>query len=68
MKVEKVEWDTLFLRIPMAEGEVNGKRFVLSMLADASGVLLEFQAERFLIKTIDIVEEILKQVENLASI
>jgi len=61
MKIEKVESDTWFSRVPMAEGEINGERFVLSLLADASALLLEFPYARYLIKTTDIIEEALKE-------
>jgi hypothetical protein len=57
MKIDKVtECDKG--RIPLAVGDVNGRKFVLSIFVDGSGCILEFENDKYILRT----EEILKQI------
>jgi len=59
MKLEN--FDGQGLRIPLARGEVNNREFVLSILADGCGIVLEFEeGEAYLLPTQEIVAEVLK--------
>lgn len=61
MKVEKFK-AVDELRIKIAEGETDGKPFVVSVLATGGkmGVLIEFDDESYLAPTEEIVKEIIK--------
>ena len=58
MKIDKVtECDKG--RLPLAVGDVNGRKFVLSIFVDGSGCILEFdETKKYILRT----EEILKQI------
>jgi len=62
MKIEKV--NGLFLRVKLADGTLGKDEFVVSMLTDGSGILLEFDSEKYLLRTEEIVKEILKKARK----
>lgn len=45
-------------RIPLAQGEADGKQFTLSIFLDGTGCILEFKDIKYILRT----EEILKQI------
>jgi|GEM_PF-2918570 len=59
MKIRKVENN--FLRAKIADGFVSGESFVVSVLTDGSGILIEFDDEKYLLETSEIVKEIIKR-------
>lgn len=59
MKIEKVE--TVGVRIKMADGSAGEEDFVLSLLADGSGVVVEFENEKYLISTEEIIKEVVRR-------
>jgi len=60
MKIEKVE-DGLFIRIKLADGSLGEENFVVSILSNGNGVLVEFDNEKYLVPTEEIVKEVLKE-------
>ncbi len=62
MRVSKFE-DKGQFRVPMARGESsNGEIFVMSLLTDGSGIVLEFSGEEaYLLTTQALVAEILQE-------
>lgn len=61
MKIEKFDSKKEIGRVPMARGEgSNGEKFVMSILVDGSGVVLEFKAdEAYFLSTPELVKELL---------
>jgi len=61
MKIKKVNL-TDQLRIRIADGETDGKPFVVGVLAsgDEMGVVVEFDDETYLAPTEEIIKEIIK--------
>lgn len=61
MKIEKFDGRDV-LRIPMARGEgSNGEVFVMSLLTDGTGLVLEFKDdESYFLSTQELVAEILR--------
>ena len=52
-------------RIPLAQGDVNGRQFSVCIFTDGTGCILEFNdGAKYLIETIDIVNEILNEVKR----
>jgi hypothetical protein len=66
MRIEKFDSKKEVLRIPLARGEgTNGEVFVMSVLTDGTGVVLEFQDdEAYFLPTQELVMEILKERER----
>jgi len=62
MKLE--DFDGQGLRIPLAVGEANNQRFVLSILADGRGIVIEFDNKAYLLPTQEIVAEVLRQLKR----
>lgn len=59
MKINKVtECDKV--RIPLGEGDVDGRKFTVSIFIDGTGCILEFDDKKYILKTEEIVAEILK--------
>ena len=59
MKIEKVS-NKLFLRIKLAEGSLGEEKFSVSMLANGNGVLVEFDSDKYLVPTEEIVKEVMR--------
>jgi len=65
MKLEN--FDGQGLRIPLARGDVNGQVFILSILIDGRGIVLEFEEEEaYLLPTQEIVAEVLKRIKEIS--
>jgi len=58
--VKLESFDGQGLRIPLARGEINNQVFVLSILTDGRGIVLEFDDKAYLLPTQEIVAEVLK--------
>ena len=64
MQIEKVDKCDKY-RIPLAQGEVDGRKFAMSIFTDGTGCILEFDGgKKYLLKTEEIVAEILKEEKN----
>ena len=63
MKIEKFDSEKGVGRVPLARGDSDGgEKFVLSVLADGSGIVLEFETdEAYFLPTQELVMELLKQ-------
>jgi len=63
MKIEKFDSKTEAGRVPLAEGESsNGEKFIMSVLADGSGIVLELERdEAYFLPTQELVLELLRQ-------
>lgn len=48
-------------RIKIAEGTVDEEPFAVSVLVDASGVVIEFDNEHYFVPTEEIVKEVIKE-------
>jgi len=61
MKIKKFNSKKKVGRVPLARGDSsNGDKFVLSVLVDGSGVVLEFEDdEAYLLSTKELVKEVL---------
>lgn len=61
MKIKKFNSKKKVDRVPLARGDSsNGDKFVLSVLVDGSGVVLEFEDdEAYLLSTKELVKEVL---------
>ena len=64
MKIEKFDSKKEVGRVPLAYGG-NGEKFVLSVLADGSGIVLEFEDdEAYFLPTQELVVELLSKREK----
>lgn len=63
MKIDKFDSSKKLIRVPMARGEGgNGEVFVLSLIVDGTGLVIEFNDdEAYFLSTQEIVAEILRQ-------
>ncbi len=63
MRIEKFDSTKEVLRIPLARGEgTNGEIFVMSVLTDGTGIVLEFQDdEAYFLSTQELVRVILEE-------
>lgn len=61
MKIEKFDSKRDIGRVPLAHGEgSNGEKFVMSVLVDGSGIVLEFETdEAYLLSIKELVKELL---------
>lgn len=66
MKIKKFNSKKKVGRIPLARGDSsNGEKFVLSVLVDGSGVVLEFEDdEAYFLSTKELVREVLSGRKN----
>lgn len=63
MKIEKFDSRKEVGRVPLARGD-NGEKFVMSVLADGSGIVLEFEHnEAYFLATQELVAELLNRRE-----
>lgn len=62
MKIEKFDSKKKVGRVPLARGDNdNGEKFIMSVLADGSGIVLEFEHdEAYFLPTQELVAELLK--------
>ena len=60
MKVERLKDGRLFLRIKIAEGELGDESFVVSMISNGSGVVIEFDDAKYIVSIEDIVKEVMR--------
>ncbi len=62
MKIEKFDSSTSIGRVPLASGGSNsGEKFVMSVLADGSGIVIEFEDdEAYILSTQELVKELLR--------
>ncbi len=60
MNIVRFNSDTDIGRVPLARGDDgNELRFVISILVDGSGVVMEFEDGAYLLSTGELIEEIL---------
>jgi len=62
MKLEKFDSKDVTGRVPLVRGDsTNGEKFVLSVLSDGTGIVMEFEHEEaYLLKIDELVLELLK--------
>lgn len=61
MNIHKVEKSNP-LRIKVADGSVGDEQFVVSLIVDSTGILIEFDNdEQYLVPTEEIIKEVLKK-------
>lgn len=58
MKIQKV--DGAFLRLKLADGSIGKENFTVSMIANGSGILIEFDDAKYLVSTEEIVKEVMR--------
>jgi len=62
MKIKKFDSKTTVGRVPMMGGDSDGEKFIISVLVDGSGLVLEFEGEEaYLLPTQELIVEILSQ-------
>ena len=63
MKIEKFDSKKEVGRVPLARGDSsNGEKFIMSVLADGSGIVLEFEDdEAYFLSTQELIAELLRQ-------
>ena len=64
MKLAKIETCKI-ARIPLGTGSIDNKSFVISILVDASGVLIEIGDDKYLLSTEEILLEVVKELDKL---
>jgi len=66
MKLEKFDSTSTTGRVPLVRGDsTNGETFVVSVLSDGTGIVMEFEDEEaYLLKIDELILELLKGREN----
>lgn len=59
MEIKEVK-DKIYLRVKIADGSVGEDKFVISMLVNGGGLLVEFADTKYLISTEEAIKEIAK--------
>lgn len=63
MKIEEII-ECKMGRVPLAQGNMGEEQFIMSVFIDGTGFILEFEnGKKFVLKTEDILMEILKEVK-----
>jgi len=62
IKIVRESKKNKLLRVKLAEGEAGDEAFTFSVLADGSGVIIEFEKDAYILTTEELVKEVIKLV------